>query len=180
VAHEGECTEEDCSNIACTLDYTPVCGSDGNTYSNLCNLNVQACASKSEIEMAHEGECAPACNMRCSKEWIPVCGSDFVTYDNECLMTLSACEKRMTITKLHEGACDGGEAENDASQTENNNSAPLSGGAIGIIVGSVIAVTVVAAIVAAVMVKKRQQVVAYSNLESSSNSHLDETPYTPL
>jgi|GEM_PF-2722343 len=37
--------------IACTLDWTPICGVDGITYGNMCNLNSQ------HMAMKHQGEC---------------------------------------------------------------------------------------------------------------------------
>ena len=45
----------ECPSI-CQLDYTPVCGTDGETYGNSCALEVAACKN-SEIKKAHDGEC---------------------------------------------------------------------------------------------------------------------------
>ena len=38
--------------IACTLEYAPVCGMDGNTYGNLCALNAE------HMMIKHQGECS--------------------------------------------------------------------------------------------------------------------------
>jgi len=50
VDEEVELIEEQILAV-CTLDYTPVCGVDGQTYSNMCMLEV------AEIELASTGEC---------------------------------------------------------------------------------------------------------------------------
>ena len=35
----------------------PVCGTDGQTYSNSCSLEVQKCLSGGKIKLAYDGEC---------------------------------------------------------------------------------------------------------------------------
>ncbi|CAL4097379.1 unnamed protein product, partial [Meganyctiphanes norvegica] len=62
VADVAECiccrkVDNDCSGF-CTADYSPVCGSDGQTYSNECHLNGARCRNPSDnIAVAHKGEC---------------------------------------------------------------------------------------------------------------------------
>ena len=37
--------------------YDPVCGSDGVTYSNACELEVEKCHEKPDLTIASQGEC---------------------------------------------------------------------------------------------------------------------------
>lgn len=50
---ERECT---CPAI-CTADYSPVCGTDGQTYSNLCLMKVSACEQGMMIKVKSPGKC---------------------------------------------------------------------------------------------------------------------------
>ena len=47
--------------VACTMDWRPVCGVDGNTYSNACVAGVAG------VEVATEGECPAATDGGCSE-----------------------------------------------------------------------------------------------------------------
>ena len=51
----------DCPKI-CTLEYRPICGSDGKTYGNICMFNAAKCraakAGKS-LKVANKGKCIP-------------------------------------------------------------------------------------------------------------------------
>jgi len=58
VNSKGECPKavEGC-DIACTADYSPVCGSDGKTYANKCILKAEACLQKKTITVTKAGKC---------------------------------------------------------------------------------------------------------------------------
>lgn len=43
---------------ACYLLFAPVCGSDGKTYSNECELRVTACKNEENITVVHSGRCS--------------------------------------------------------------------------------------------------------------------------
>ncbi|KAJ8395172.1 hypothetical protein AAFF_G00036280 [Aldrovandia affinis] len=117
IQHRGPCAEP-CRNCSfgaicdgqmgrcvcpteCVDSHQPVCGSDGNTYSNECELNVRACTQQQDLRVVAQGECKICGNTVCAwgarcvqdqcecpqcqgQLFSPVCGSDGVTYDNAC------------------------------------------------------------------------------------------------
>ncbi len=97
----GECGRECLSgpgNTVCSLQYHPVCGSDGQTYSHDCFADMAG------ISVLHKGECN-ASDVACSSELDPVCsacGTDVrcrITYYNKCFADKAGA------SVIHQGKC---------------------------------------------------------------------------
>uniref|UniRef100_A0A7M5V2C2 Agrin n=1 Tax=Clytia hemisphaerica TaxID=252671 RepID=A0A7M5V2C2_9CNID len=92
-----------CSMI-CPAVYEPVCGSDGQTHSNNCEMEMKACVKSSKIFKMHDGECGK-CVKVCPFNYEPQCGTDGKNYDNQCIMQQKTCQTGGKVGLAYEGEC---------------------------------------------------------------------------
>ncbi|XP_060085259.1 agrin-like, partial [Ylistrum balloti] len=85
----------------CEFILRQVCGSDGYTYDNECDLRRTSCLQKKNVILSHHGPCGK------SHHRSVVCGTDGRTYPNECKLRLTNCDEHTHINIWHQGRCRG-------------------------------------------------------------------------
>ncbi|CAK1551509.1 unnamed protein product [Leptosia nina] len=121
IAYEGECKEEEL--CICERIYLPICGSDGKTYNNECELKCSNDKNKGkelEVSIVFQGECQKEELCICAKIYLPICGSDDKTYDNECELKCSNNKNKIEVSIAYNGECkkDDGECPDGKCQDD--------------------------------------------------------------
>ncbi|CAL4058727.1 unnamed protein product, partial [Meganyctiphanes norvegica] len=107
LAHYGVCPDMS-SNDECPKacpkqeEEFPVCGSDGNVYSSVCQMKKRTCGQKVVPVALHHCEGTKHCFSECEESSTAVCGSDTRMYRNQCEMKARNCGKHVYEVPLKE------------------------------------------------------------------------------
>ncbi|GFY72951.1 hypothetical protein TNIN_437071 [Trichonephila inaurata madagascariensis] len=99
-----------------------ICGTDGVTYLNECEMRVAACNKGQYVVVGSRGPCdlcqnvhckygarcengQCVCPVNCPDNYEPVCVTDGTTYPNECEMRREACIRSQDLSVLFYGEC---------------------------------------------------------------------------
>ncbi|KAM6380478.1 double-headed protease inhibitor, submandibular gland-like [Pluvialis apricaria] len=122
--HDGRCVKLDCTGflrsgsgavIPCTMDYSPICGTNGITYRNKCHF-CSAVANGLDVNLRNMGACfqpgeeidcsqQKGSSLICTSEYNPICGSDGRTYGNKCQFCNAVSRSRGSLFLRHRGEC---------------------------------------------------------------------------